>query len=386
VTEGVRPGARGGGARTGDDPRWPAATVIVVGYRSRGDLDRCLSAVRRQHARYPAPVEAIFVDNASGDGSADHVREAFPEVVTIESGGNLGFAGANNLGAERARGEVLAFLNPDTEAADDWLVELVRPLLAEPDVGLTTSKILLMDDRGTVNACGNEVSLGGITWCRGLGRAAAEFRTDADVAAVSGCAFAVRAELFRRLGGFDASFFMYLEDTDLSWRARAAGYRCRFAAASVVWHDYRLNLSPAKIGWIERNRYRMLGKQLSRRALLALAPSLLLTEALTWGYAILGGPRALTAKARATAAAPGALRPALRGGDPAAAARLLREHRAAPSMSGTVGGPAARAAERVFGPLFRGAAAVAFALLPVDPPAAGWVRPEARERLGDAAG
>lgn len=357
---------------------WPSASVVVVGYRSRRHLDRCLASVLTQ--AYPGRLEVMLVDNASGDGSADHVRATFPEVVVLETGANIGFAAANNRGAAAVRGEVLAFLNPDTEVAPGWLTALVRPLLDDPTVGLTTSKILLAADRERINACGNEISLSGITACRGADRPAVEFLVDADVAAISGCAFAVRADLFHRLGGFDPSFFMYLEDTDLSWRARAAGFRCRYVAASIVYHDYRLNLSAAKVGWIERNRYRLLGKHLSRRSLAALVPTLALAEVLTWGYAALSGPPTLLAKAKATATGVGDLAAALRMPASPGEGRLLRQHRPAPSAAGGVGGRWGQLAATVTALPFRAAAAVAFALLPAE---MGTPRPTAAAAAAD---
>jgi hypothetical protein len=221
-----------------------------------------------------------------------------------------------------------------------------------------------MDERETVNACGNDISLPGITWCRGFGLPADEFTVDADVPAVSGCSFAIRADLFRGLGGFDPSFFTYLEDTELSWRARVEGYRCRFVAASVVYHDFQLAFSPAKIRWIERNRYRMLSRHLSLRTMLALAPTLALAEVLTWGYAASRGPSSFLAKARATAWALTLLRPRTRPGSPQAEARILRQHLPRPPVVGDAGGPLGRAVQSALGPLFDAAARVGLALLP----------------------
>jgi GT2 family glycosyltransferase len=196
-----------------------------------------------------------------------------------------------------ARGEMLAFVNPDTRAEPEWLAELVCPFVREPSVGFTTSKIVLMDRPEVINACGNDLTLTGIATCRRAGDVASTVAGDEEVAAVSGAACTIRADLFRRLRGFDERFWMYLEDTDLSWRVRLAGYRCLLAAGSVVTHHYRFNLPPDKARIIERNRYQMLAKNLSGWMLLALLPQLLIGELLTWGWAVLGGLRYLWAKA-----------------------------------------------------------------------------------------
>ncbi len=273
---------------------FPSATVIVVGFNSRDYLETCFSALIRQD--YEANVELLFVDNESSDGSIEHVRAAFPQVRVIESGGNLGYAGGNNHGARYAAGDVLAFINPDTCADPTWLRELVRPLIEDRSVGLTTSKIVHMDRPDIINTCGNEISLIGITVCRKAGQFAREVETNEEVPAVSGAAFATWAILFKNLGGFDERFWMYLEDTDLSWRARRAGYRCILAARSVVKHEYSFSLSPAKTRQIECNRYLMLAKNLSVRSLCAMVMLLMLGELLTWGWAGLRGPKHLWAK------------------------------------------------------------------------------------------
>lgn len=277
-----------------DAELFPKASVIVVGYNSRRFLDVCFGTLLS--LEYPGDYEVLFVDNTSTDGSVAYVQEHFPSVRVIESRGNLGYAGGNNFGAKFALGEVLAFINPDTCAEPDWLRELVRPLVVDSTVGLTTSKIVLIDNPEVINTCGNDLTLAGIATCRLAGEDAGKVIADEDVAAVSGAACAMWKDLFLRLGGFDERFWMYLEDTDLSWRARLAGYRCRLAARSVVAHHYSFRLSPGKTQVIERNRYRMLAKNLSVWMLVALIPSLLVGELVTWGWAVLRGPRHLWAK------------------------------------------------------------------------------------------
>ena len=277
-----------------EDQQLPSASVIVVGFNSRRYLNDCLGSVLRQD--YPGSVEVLFVDNQSTDGSAEFVRAAFPEVHVLETGGNLGYAGGNNYGARVAIGSALVFLNPDTIAESDWLRELIAPLADDPTIGLTTSKITLMSDPEVINTCGNDVSLAGVATCRRIGQQAEDVVVDEDVASVSGAAFAIKAQLFNHLGGFDDAFWMYVEDTDLSWRARRAGFRCLLAASSVVAHDYELKMSPRKIGCIERNRYRMLAKNLSGWSTVVLLPVLLASESVNWGWAIVNGPRYLMAK------------------------------------------------------------------------------------------
>jgi GT2 family glycosyltransferase len=143
------------------------------------------------------------------------------------------------------------------------------------------------------------VHVAGFATCRGLNAPANTHREAADVSAVSGAAFIIRRALMERLGGFDEGFFMYVEDTDLSWRAQLLGARCRYVPESIVAHQYRLDLSANKTYFLERNRWQLLLKCYQARTLLCLLPALIFGEILAWGYAALRGPAHLRAKLRA---------------------------------------------------------------------------------------
>jgi GT2 family glycosyltransferase len=274
----------------------PLVSIVVVAYNARQHLARCLRSLLAQS--YPR-VEILVVDNASGDGSTDEVAAHFPQVRLLRAGRNLGYAGGNNLGVAHARGDYVAMLNPDTEAEPGWLAALVDALEEDPSSGLATSKILLFNQRDRVNACGNDVHYTGLAFCRGLGCAASAFTEPEEVPAVSGAAFIIRRNLFKHLGGFDERFFMYLEDTDLSWRAALAGFRCVTVPDSIVYHHYATQVGAVKTFHLERNRYMMLLQNCHPTMLLLLLPALVLAEVVTWGYALLRGPAHMQAKLRA---------------------------------------------------------------------------------------
>jgi len=262
----------------------PRASVIVVNYNGGAALERCLDSLVRDSA---ADTEIILVDNNSTDGSAARAAERFPQIRLVASSENLGFGGGNNLGAHYAAGEYLAFLNPDTVVEPGWLEALVQALEEDLQAGMATARILLREQPNTINTCGNDVHLSGLTLCRGMGKPLKAYDTPAKVGAVSGAAFVIRRKLFERLGGFDASFFLYMEDTDLSLRARLAGWHILYVPEAVVYHDYWLRFGLRKTYYQERNRYLILLKSLRWPTLVVLLPALLLAEVVTWGFVLL---------------------------------------------------------------------------------------------------
>jgi GT2 family glycosyltransferase len=272
--------------------------VIVVNTNDRHHLEKCLPSLLAQD--YP-DFEVLIVDNASSDGSPSWLAEAFPTVKVIRNRENLGYTGANNAGVRQATGRYVAIMNPDTSVEQDWLTEIIRVLEADPDAGVATPKIVMMGDPQRINTCGNDLHFTGLTLCRGLGAHRDAFSGVSEVSAVSGAAFVMSRELFEGLGGFDEEFFLYMEDTDLSWRTRLAGYRCLCVPSSVVLHDYALRFGPRKVFYQERNRYQMWLKGWRWGTWCVLLPALLLAEVVTWAFVLFRQPGQARNKLRAYA-------------------------------------------------------------------------------------
>jgi GT2 family glycosyltransferase len=274
----------------------PSVSLIIASHTGRRDLRRCLPSVLGDD--YPN-LQVIVVDNASTDGTAELVEREYPSVKIIRNESNLGFGRANNAGARDATGKYLAFLNQDAVVRLGWLDRLVMALEAHPEAALATPKILLLDDPDTINACGDQSHYTGLSFCRGAGQPADSFAELESVNAVSGAAFVIRGDVFKELGGFDDDFFLYMEDIDLSWRARLSGYSCLYVPDSIVLHDYELTFGPDKSYYQERNRGLMLLKNLRWRTIGLLLPALLLSELITWSWIVLRDTRNVDNKARA---------------------------------------------------------------------------------------
>ncbi len=268
--------------------------VSVVSWNSWGHLQQNLPALIDQD--YPS-YRVVVVDNDSTDETVEHVEAEFPDVDIVRCERNGGYGAANNLGFARSQSKYVAVLNPDARPERGWLRSLVRALEEHPEAALATSKVLLASDPGRVNACGNIVHLSGISFCRGLDDDQHRYVRAESVTAVSGAAFIARRDALEQIGGFDERFFMYMEDTELSLRARLAGWDVVLAPRSRVVHDYELDLPAEKFFYLERNRFFMLANIFRAKTLVALIPALVVAEVGVWWYALRSGRGLPKAKA-----------------------------------------------------------------------------------------
>jgi GT2 family glycosyltransferase len=220
--------------------------------------------------------EVLVVDNGGGGPEIDDARSR-EGVRVVDAAGNRGFTGGSNLGAREARGDVLVFLNPDTVVAPGAIAQLARTL-EDPKIGIAMARLRLLDDPEKLNAAGVDVHVTGIGWAAGFGEPVDSVAELHDVPSASGTAMAIRAEAFRELGGFAEELFMYLEDLELGWRARLAGYRVVVDPKADVFHEYEYGRNPRKSYFLERNRLVFLLSAYSGRQLALLSPILLATE------------------------------------------------------------------------------------------------------------
>lgn len=213
---------------------YPLVSVVIVNYNGRAFLEECLSSMSVQ--TYPS-FETILVDNGSTDGSIELVRERFPEVHVISNKENLGFAKANNVGIEAARGELIATLNNDAAASPRWLEALVEALLSDNDVGMCASKMLFMKIPGIINSTGICISRSGASWDRGMFEPdRGQYDSREEVFGPCAGAALYRKSMLDEVGLFDESFFAYMEDVDLAFRARLKGWKCLYVPDAVAYH------------------------------------------------------------------------------------------------------------------------------------------------------
>lgn len=196
----------------------PTIDVIVVSWNQR---DLTLSCLRRL-SQSTVPAEIFVVDNASSDGTAEAIRQDYPQVRLLPQNENLGFAPAVNLAVAAGSGEVVVLVNNDVEVEPDFLEELVRPFQAEPAIGMVAG-LTLQPGGELIDQLGISIDRGLAGYLRGrhapVGSAVPE-----RLLAPCGCAAAYRRAAWEQAGGFDGAFFAYGEELDLGLRIRQAGW------------------------------------------------------------------------------------------------------------------------------------------------------------------
>ncbi|MBC3783785.1 GT2 family glycosyltransferase [Spirosoma sp. LMG 31448] len=229
--------------------------------------------------------EVIIVDNYGQDNLADWLKTDYPTIRFMANPTNSGYSGGNNLGLAHATGIWTLLLNPDTELIPDSLERLVETARQYPNAFITPK---LLNPDGTINTCGNQMQYTGVTTCRGLNEPASNYTVVEEVPLLSGAALMAPTKALREVGGFEECYFMYFEDTDLSLRARLAGYTLLCEPRAVLIHYYRLGMSPTKFYYLERNRLLTFLRVFSSLTLRRLIPALILTELLMWGFSLRG--------------------------------------------------------------------------------------------------
>ncbi|MGH2956313.1 MAG: glycosyltransferase family 2 protein [Solirubrobacterales bacterium] len=219
------------------EPSW---YVSVLSWNDRSATVACLESLRQ--VREPA-IGVVCVDQGSTDGSADAIREQHPEVELIENDRNLGFSGGHNVAIRRAleRGaEWVVLLNNDAEIAPDCIAAFDAAAREEPSAGILAGKLYLADRRDHIWFAGQRFLpwLGYSGRARGQGRRdrpryRRRLRTDRAVGALMG----ISRRTIEEVGMLDEDLFFYVEDVDLSLRARAAGFEVILVPEARAWHE-----------------------------------------------------------------------------------------------------------------------------------------------------
>ena len=207
-------------------------TIIIPNYNGKKLLENCIKTLERQTCQ---EFKLLVIDNGSTDGSTLVTSESLDmEMVALPE--NTGFCGAVNLGFEMTTTPYAILLNNDTEAEPHFVEELLKGIRQSERIFSCGAQMLDFKQRELLDNAGDLYTLPGWAVARGKGRPAADYGKQTDVFSCCGGAVIYRMSVLKQIGVMDEKHFAYLEDLDLGYRARIAGYRNRYIPDAKVYH------------------------------------------------------------------------------------------------------------------------------------------------------
>jgi Predicted glycosyltransferases len=207
-------------------------TVIIPNYNGQHFLGECLDSLKNQDH----PCEVIVIDNGSHDKSADYILETYPEVILIKNHENLGFAAAVNQGIKVSNSEYVFLLNNDVQLEKGAISNLLKCIKKDDSIFAVSSKMIQYSDRDKMDDAGDEYTILGWTRRVGYGKSPDRYVQGREIFSACAAASLYRRSILNEIGYFDENFFAYLEDVDISYRARIHGYKCCYCPEAVVYH------------------------------------------------------------------------------------------------------------------------------------------------------
>ncbi len=221
-------------------------SIVIVNWKVKDLLRQCLASVYRQQG---VSFEVFVVDNDSRDGSAEMVREEFPQATLIANDRNLGFAAANNQALRQSRGDFALLLNPDTDCGDGMFAQMVAWMRQNPHAGIMGPRVRNVD--GTVQHSVRRLPtllsqsliilklhhvFPRLPALRRYFAADFDYAKAAPVDQVIGAAFLIRRSLLDAVGMLDERYFIWFEEADYCKRAKDAGFQVWYAPVADVVH------------------------------------------------------------------------------------------------------------------------------------------------------
>lgn len=270
--------------------------IVILNYNGRKHLEQFLPSV----VKYSSPYQIIIADNASTDDSVQFLQTVYPEIKLIINKKNEGFAGGYNTALKQIQAKYFLLLNSDVEVSPNWVEPLLKLMENNKQIAACQPKIrsfLQKEYFEYAGAGGGMIDYLGYPFCRGRVFDTCEHDTgqyddSREVFWATGACILVRADIFTQLGGFDADFFAHMEEIDLCWRMKNAGYQIHYCAESTVFHlgGGTLNKSnPFKTYLNYRNGLALLAKNLPSNKLFTIIFSRLVLDGVSGVKLFLGG-------------------------------------------------------------------------------------------------
>lgn len=225
-------------------------SIIIVHYKVPKALLLCLQSIIASNPK--VPYEIIVVDNDEEPTIKSNLHKKFPKVIYIKNASNVGFGSANNIGAKKAKGKYLFFLNPDTLLYKQTMDALISFIKDKKDAGIVAPLLLDTNEKPYTQGTQELTPFRAIFALTFLAKLFPFFsqryyfkewdkKSIKEVAVAPGTAFVIEKSIFEKVGGFDEKFFLYFEEFDLCKRVRALGYKIFIIPNAKVQHIWGLS-------------------------------------------------------------------------------------------------------------------------------------------------
>lgn len=216
----------------------PFVYIVILNWNGWQDTIECVESVLKTNYQN---FKILIVDNGSTNDSVKILSEKFPNIEILQTGKNMGYAGGNNRGIERAiadGAEYVFILNNDTVVDENFLLPLVEAMVKDRKIGITGGTIYYYDAPDVIHNMGGYTSFyTGRSYAFGLNTVdEGQFNSPREIPQCCGAAMLIRASLVRDIGAFNEKFFIYCDEPEICTRVRKAGYKITFTPGSKVLH------------------------------------------------------------------------------------------------------------------------------------------------------
>jgi len=214
--------------------------IVILNWNGQQLLERFLPSV----VNYADGHDIYVIDNASVDTSVSFLEAHYPTIKCIKLTDNFGYAGGYNAGLKLIEADVFCLLNSDIEVTENWLKPIINTFKSNPDTAIIQPKILDYHHKNMfeyAGAGGGYIDQLGYPYCRGrifdtIEVDHGQYNDQKDIFWASGACLFIRTKSFKRLEGFDTTFFAHMEEIDLCWRAQNNGFTVTYVGESTVYH------------------------------------------------------------------------------------------------------------------------------------------------------
>ena len=208
-------------------------TIVIPNYKGKEYLFSCVKSL---YEKDQTEKKILIIDNASNDGSIEEVVKEYPEVECVMLDKNYGFCRAVNIGIEKTDTPYVILLNNDTVIKDNYVKYLLDSIKKDPNIFSVEPKMIQYHDPSKIDSAGTYYNALGWAYAYGKDKSVKKYNNIRKIFATCGGASIYRKKVFEEIGMFDEKHFAYLEDIDVGYRARIAGYDNLYEPKSEVIH------------------------------------------------------------------------------------------------------------------------------------------------------